>query len=207
MDDQVIASLKKWPNIPECYGWLSLDRRGEWRMLNEYAQVNHLPGDVIHHTGLKDFIVRNYAKDELGQFFFQNGPQRVYISLAYTPWIVRLTPDSEKQWLIRTTFGHQVDPLRCFLDEHGQILIEAMYTAMQLNKNSPSGYDSIQVLSLGLLHDHDLEIFSNFSHVSSDACSFHGEMHWQSKKIPIEPILTKDLSKQYHFIKNPQAVD
>ncbi len=71
MDDQVIASLKKWPNIPECYGWLSLDRRGEWRMLNEYAQVNHLPGDVIHHTGLKDFIVRNYAKDELGQFFFK----------------------------------------------------------------------------------------------------------------------------------------
>ncbi|MFM7971511.1 MAG: DUF2946 family protein, partial [Betaproteobacteria bacterium] len=25
MDDIVKAALKKWPNVPACYGWLALD--------------------------------------------------------------------------------------------------------------------------------------------------------------------------------------
>ena len=30
MDDIVKAALKKWPNVPHCYGWLALDARGDW---------------------------------------------------------------------------------------------------------------------------------------------------------------------------------
>ena len=60
MDEQVIRSLIKWPSVPECYGWLGLDQRGQWRMRNEYAQAHQLPGDIIRHEGLIDFIHRNY---------------------------------------------------------------------------------------------------------------------------------------------------
>ena len=81
MDEQVLRSLVKWPNVPACYGWLALDRRGQWRMRDEFAQTNKLRGQVIEHAVLKDFISRNYASDTLGRYFFQNGPQRVFITL------------------------------------------------------------------------------------------------------------------------------
>jgi hypothetical protein len=35
----VKAALAKWPNVPDCYGWLGLDARGNWYMRDEQAQV------------------------------------------------------------------------------------------------------------------------------------------------------------------------
>jgi len=95
MDDQVLRSLVKWPNVPECFGWLALDRRGQWRMRDEFAQKNHLSGQVIVHRALNEFITRNYACDLVGNYFFQNGPQRVFVTLDCTPWIVRITPTQQ----------------------------------------------------------------------------------------------------------------
>lgn len=80
MDDQVLRSLMKWPNVPDCFGWLALDRRSLWRMRAEFTQQQ-----VIQHAALNDFVARNYACDELGRYFFQNGPQRVFITLDVTP--------------------------------------------------------------------------------------------------------------------------
>src|ERR1700758_4287388 len=90
MDDIVRQALAKWPNVPSCTGWLMLDRRGNWRMRDEAAQASGAPGAQIRHEALLGFINRNYEADERGQWFFQNGPQRVYVELGYTPWIVRL---------------------------------------------------------------------------------------------------------------------
>ena len=39
---------------------------------------------------VRDFIQRNYEHDAQGQWFFQNGPQRVYVELQATPWIFRV---------------------------------------------------------------------------------------------------------------------
>jgi hypothetical protein len=78
MDEMVIRSLARWPNVPAVYGWLSLDRRGNWR----------IKGETIANAALRDFIGRNYHADERGCWFFQNGPQRVFVSLAYTPLVV-----------------------------------------------------------------------------------------------------------------------
>ena len=66
MDEQVIRSLIKWPDVPDCYGWLALDRRGQWRMRDEFTQQNNLPGQVIKHQSLNEFISRNYARDTQG---------------------------------------------------------------------------------------------------------------------------------------------
>ena len=38
MDAIVEAALKKWPNVPHCYGWLALDARGDWYMRDERIQ-------------------------------------------------------------------------------------------------------------------------------------------------------------------------
>ena len=62
------------------WGWLSLDRRGVWR----------LKGETIPNRATVEFIGRNYASDRDGRWFFQNGPQRVFVDLEYTPWVYSL---------------------------------------------------------------------------------------------------------------------
>ena len=92
MDEIVKQALAKWPSVPHCYGWLALDARGAFRMRDEATQQANLPGDIIRHTALLAFIYRNYTHDERGAWFFQNGPQRVYVDLETTPFVARTDP-------------------------------------------------------------------------------------------------------------------
>ena len=101
MDDMVRQAMAKWPNVPHCYGWLGLDARGHWYMRDDRAQAagpfsqadggNPVSkGSLLRHDKLIDFIQRNYGVDERGQWYFQNGPQRVYVELEVAPWVWRL---------------------------------------------------------------------------------------------------------------------
>ena len=92
MDEIVKQAMAKWPNVPHCYGWLALDARGNWRMRDERAQAQKLPGERIANAALQGFINRNYTHDEQGRWYFQNGPQRVYVNLEATPFIARTDP-------------------------------------------------------------------------------------------------------------------
>jgi hypothetical protein len=94
MDDIVKQALKKWPNVPHCYGWLALDARGDWYMRDDRVQAAgpfpKIKGSRILHEKLREFIERNYLVDDAGCWFFQNGPQRVYVELEAAPWVWRL---------------------------------------------------------------------------------------------------------------------
>jgi hypothetical protein len=92
MDEIVRQALAKWPNVPDCYGWLALDARGGFRMRDAAAQAANSPGEVIRHPALLSFIYRNYECDSNGAWYFQNGPQRVFVQLAQTPFIARTDP-------------------------------------------------------------------------------------------------------------------
>lgn len=92
MDQSVKEAMAKWPNVPDCYGWLALDARGRWRMRDAHAQALGLPGDVIVNAALIGFINRNYLHDDLGRWYFQNGPQRVYVNLEAAPYIAHTDP-------------------------------------------------------------------------------------------------------------------
>ena len=95
MDDIVKAALLKWPNVPHCYGWLALDARGDWYMRDDRIQAAgpfpRVKGSRIQHAKLLDFIGRNYTCDDEGCWFFQNGPQRVYLQLEAAPWVWRVS--------------------------------------------------------------------------------------------------------------------
>lgn len=99
MDDIVLAALKKWPHVPACRGWLGLDARGDWFMRDDRTQAaGPFPaskGSRIEHEQLRGFIARNYAADSSGAWFFQNGPQQVYVELEAAPWVWRLSPSSQ----------------------------------------------------------------------------------------------------------------
>ena len=108
MDEMVARSLAKWPNVPAVYGWLSLDRRGNWR----------IKGERIANAALRDFIGRNYEADERGCWFFQNGPQRVFVSLAYTPLVVHY----EGERLVDHR-GEPFHPSHTYQDDEGSVLV------------------------------------------------------------------------------------
>ncbi|HZW21314.1 DUF2946 family protein, partial [Noviherbaspirillum sp.] len=91
-DEIVKQAMAKWPNVPHCYGWLALDARGNWRMRDDRAQKLNLAGDRITNPALVGFINRNYLCDAQGRWYFQNGPQRVYVNLQATPFIARTEP-------------------------------------------------------------------------------------------------------------------
>jgi hypothetical protein len=101
--------MAKWPNIPSVFGWLGLDRRGQWR----------IKGERIVHAGLRDYIARNYEADEQGRWYFQNGPQRVFVTLAYTPLVVH--HDGEA---VIDHCGRRVVPRAVYVDDEGSVLIE-----------------------------------------------------------------------------------
>jgi hypothetical protein len=129
MDDIVRAAMAKWPNVPDCFGWLGLDARGNWYMRDDQAQAagsfsSALPGSkgsLLQHEKLIGFIQRNYAPDALGQWYFQNGPQRVYVELQATPYIWRVAADLS----VAAHTNEPARPQRCVLDELGRVYLEA----------------------------------------------------------------------------------
>ena len=125
MDAIVEAALKKWPNVPHCYGWLALDARGDWYMRDERIQRSgpfpRVKGSRVEHDKLLAFIGRNYASDERGAWFFQNGPQRVYVELESTPWVWRLQPGGG----VRSHTGREAKVQSAWLDEAGHLYLQA----------------------------------------------------------------------------------
>lgn len=124
MDELVKQALVKWPNVPDCYGWLGLDARGRWFIRDEATQACGAfaahKGSELRHEKLLEFIARNYESDAAGQWFFQNGPQRVYVELESTPWVWRIEPDGT----ICSHTGNRVTVSRCLVDEAGKVYLE-----------------------------------------------------------------------------------
>ena len=111
MDDNVIRAMAKWPDVPAVYGWLNLDRRGNWL----------IKGDRIANRAVTEFIGRNYAADDLGRWYFQNGPQRVFVTLDYTPFIVNTRDDAA------ALATHTAQPIArisgAWVDESGSLIL------------------------------------------------------------------------------------
>jgi hypothetical protein len=124
MDDIVRQAMAKWPNVPHCYGWLGLDERGNWYMRDDRTQAAgafpQAKGSLLRHEKLVDFIHRNYEHDDAGRWYFQNGPQRVYVELQATPWIWRLGPGHA----VTSHTGRAARVRACLLDESGRLYLD-----------------------------------------------------------------------------------
>lgn len=114
MDEIVLRAQAKWPGVPDVFGWLALDRRGQWLLRNPALEAF----EPIANVALREFIARNYSNDSRGRWFFQNGPQRVFVRLAYTPFVVR-TKGAE----FADHCGRKFESRSEMLDEEGSLLL------------------------------------------------------------------------------------
>jgi hypothetical protein len=175
MDDIVKQAMAKWPNVPDCYGWLGLDARGQWFMRDDGAQAagafaSGCPGakgSRLQHEKLIDFIQRNYAADASGRWFFQNGPQRVFVELEATPWVWRVADDGA----VTAHTGTPAQVQQALLTEAGWLYL-------------------LTDLGLGLVHTQDM----------GRAAQVLEQGLW-----PLQEVAGADLPQRFAYVPSPQA--
>ncbi|UYO92851.1 DUF2946 family protein [Pollutimonas sp. M17] len=151
MDENVVAAMARWPDVPDVFGWLSLTERGEWRLHPRGDALDaHLAagqglerGEAISSPPILRFIDRNYGADEAGQWYFQNGPQKVYVRLDAAPYVVHATGGPDNGPSLTTHNGLPVNELRgWWLDDEGRL-----YTQTEHGPALVAGRDLESVLS------------------------------------------------------------
>jgi hypothetical protein len=191
MDELVLRGMAKWPNVPAVYGWLSLDRRGHWL----------LKGDRVTNPGITEFFGRNYSHDDQGRWFLQNGPQRVYVTLDYTPHVYRITSAPGSALALVSHSGAPVKTVRAaYIDDSGQLLLDTD-------------------LGIGLMHDADLETlvprFSSAGGLAGEAALAATldalqtgqdallELTLEKSRIPVKPVRATDVPARFGFVPRP----
>lgn len=196
MDDMVKLAMAKWPKVPHCYGWLALDARGAWRMRDERAQALNLPGDPIRHPALLAFINRNYAADEGGYHYFQNGPQRVYVDIEVAPWIAKL--DTQQGMLLHT--GDLAGTVEAaWLSDKGHLILlsEGKLTCMD-DRDWIHCVDQLRMNEQPLT-EQDFETWLHGTPDSQELC-----WHWQQQILPLGRVTEHDLGSRFGFQTRPR---
>jgi hypothetical protein len=196
MDDIVKQAMAKWPNVPYCYGWLALDARGAWRMRDEAAQRAGTPGDKLTNAALVGFIVRNYLSDERGCWYFQNGPQRVYINLETTPFIARTDP---AQGLVLHTGQPLGTPEEAFMTDAGSIVLRAGQTVAQVDDR-----DAAQLLQAFELDGRPAADDDVMAWLEGGA----GELalRWQDRRIAVGRLNADEMPDRFGFVRRPDLL-
>jgi hypothetical protein len=173
------AADVKWPDVPACYGWLSLDRRGNWR----------LKGEVVRHGGLAAFINRNYCADDKGDWVFHNGPQKVYVALDYTPLVLHLAPDGALTTHTGVAAGA---PSAAFLDDEGNVVLQVAAGIGLLDDRDLPAF-------LAACRDASGRVASEPALLDT----MHGGsgLHWRD--LPLQSIRRADLPRRFSFRPDP----
>jgi hypothetical protein len=193
MDDIVKQAMAKWPNVPHCYGWLALDARGVWRMRDEAAQHAGAPGDKLTNAALVGFINRNYQIDERGCWYFQNGPQRVYVNLEATPFIARTDPG---QGFILHTGQAMPAPEQVFMLDSGGIAVRAGEQLAQLDDRDVA--QLLQAIELDGKPVGDEELMAWLDNGPGQLA-----LRWQDRQIAIERLKAADAPQRFGFVQRP----
>jgi hypothetical protein len=195
MDDIVKQAMAKWPNVPYCYGWLALDARGNWRMRDDTAQRTNAPGDKLAHVALIGFINRNYAHDDKGRWYFQNGPQRVYVNLEATPFIARTDP---AQGFVLQTGQALAGVDGVFLTDAGAVILQAGEVVAQLDDR-----DVEQVLGRMELDGRPASIEAIMAWIEDDSEPL--VLALGEQRVAVERLASDAVARRFGFVPLPGA--
>ncbi len=120
--------MARWPDVPAAFGWLRLDRRGRYHLIDRNApgfnESEHGQGSLITSEAINEFISRNYLGDEQGRWYWQNGPQKAYADLELAPLILRVVTTDDHQQLVTHT-GYPVDAIHeAWVSEQGDLFVQ-----------------------------------------------------------------------------------
>ena len=191
MDELVLRGMAKWPNVPAVYGWLSLDRRGHWL----------LKGERVANPGIAAFFGRNYSRDDQGRWFFQNGPQRVYVALDYTPHVYRATSLPGEPLALVSHSGAAATAIRAaYVDDAGQLLLDtdlgigllhdADLAALLPRFNGPAGQAGEAALAAAL------DTLQAGNHTALD-------LDLGTTRIPVKPVRVAEVPARFGFVACP----
>lgn len=184
--------MAKWPNVPAVYGWLSLDRRGNWL----------IKGERIPNPLVTEFIGRNYARDERGCWYFQNGPQRVFVDLEYAPFVFRVVSPEGAALALESHNARPVSAVTgAWMDDKGALLLETD-------------------VGFGVMNDRDLErLVPHFVDVNGNAlpeaaldslieeAGLGGAvplwLKFRDSNVRIEPIASREAGGRFKFVTRP----
>lgn len=199
MDQSVLDALKRWPNVPAVYGWLSLSARGAWRLhpLGD-AQQGGL-GEGISNSQILGFMNRNYSSESDGRWFFQNGPQRVYVRLDAAPYILHLRPEHQQ---IVTHNELVVDRVSEWLiDEQGQLYAKTNLGPARMDDRDLLALSDVLTTQSGLSLLDVLEVKGTETEITLQDAT--GRFAALQTAAPLARIHRADAQKLMDFIANP----
>jgi hypothetical protein len=156
IDELVERAMQRWPDVPAMYGWLRLDRRGRWLLVDRgrpgFDEARDGAGSEITSPPIIDFIGRNYLADAQGRWFWQNGPQRVFVDLDLAPLVLRVLGEGERTRLVTHT-GYPVGEVsNLWLDRDGNLFAQTEagpgvihdldLATLEMADGGPAGSDS-----------------------------------------------------------------
>ena len=195
LDRNVIAAMAKWPDVPDVYNWLMLDARGRYRVRARDYEVSRR-FDTIGNTAVVEFIARNTAHDDTGRWYFQNGPQRVFLSFAVTPLVARLQPQGMP--LLHTGAPVlRVDAV--WIDEHAAAILETdAGPALIDDRDNPLFLNSLKPMAGAVLDDASIEEWLQ------EPAS--GVMQWDicNQSVSVNTIARAQLPLRFGFCAAPQ---
>lgn len=209
MDDLVRQALARWPDVPDCTGWLALDARGRWRI----GEAKDGPRKPITHAAMLAFINRNYGS--IGRsWIFQNGPQRVFVELEYTPYVWRLHPRAADGWELIAHTGVSMTPSSVWLDDEGRFLVQARSAAGEPLIGVVHDHDTTLVAEL--LRDEDGEALDDDAITMLPPTADAAEriaptvtwLHWKPSggdvlRLPLQHIASDQVAAQFGFEPTP----
>jgi len=198
MDERVLQAKARWPNVPAAWGWLFLDRRGAWRLVDRGAPgfdpIRDGRGDPIRHEALIDFIARNYSCLDDGSWFFQNGPQRVFVDLELAPNIWRLAPQPDGVVLVAHT-----GEIASWVDRLGVDSDGVVWAQTDLG---PGAIDDRQLAALLDQVDAKDDAIGDFFDSAGSAVRVRFRGH--PEPLPLTPF-TQSAALEFGFVRQPRA--
>ena len=192
MDEIVIRAIAKWPNVPSVYGWLRLDRRGNWLVKSRKAQDGTPVFERISNRAVVEFIGRNYGEDAEHRWYFQNGPQKVFVALDYTPWVYRLD-DAGRGFLAHSGAAPRAIEA-AFVDDTGSLLLASdLGIGVLLDRDLPAVIES--------LNDERGRRVENL--VDEIARGTETRVVLHGKTVTIAPVRAADVPRRFGFVPQP----
>ena len=201
MDPGVLEAMRRWPNVPAVYGWLSLTPRGEWRLHPQGDAIQGGHGEGISNEQILSFINRNYSGGDDGCWFFQNGPQRVFVRIDAAPLILRVDASTGK---IVSHVGQSIEQIRrWWLDERGRLFAQTDTgpgmvddrDLMQLSESlqSPKGDNLLDVMeAIGFCED-----------VPPESATMNGT----SCRLPAASLILSDQTGWFPALQQPAPIE